>query len=97
MYILTAEWIPFGPNILLYLNDRLGSAEQTNGGIISGYLDKTVEATTLFDNYDKNGTTYLNKIYHYDESRHVNFSAHVEKTHEDEFDDEIWYKFKSLA
>ena len=44
--------MPFGPNILLYLNDRLGSAEQTNGGIISGYLDKTVEATKLFNDYD---------------------------------------------
>ena len=79
VYILTSEWIPFGPNIMLYLNDRLGSAEQTNGGILSGYLDRAVESSTLYNDYNNSSTTYLNKVYHYDESRHVNFSAHVDK------------------
>ena len=79
VYILTSEWIPFGPNIMLYLNDRLGSAEQTNGGILSGYLDRAVESSTLYNDYNNASTTYLNKVYHYDESRHVNFSAHVDK------------------
>ena len=79
VYILTSEWIPFGPNIMLYLNDRLGSAEQTSGGILSGYLDRAVESSTLYNDYSNASTTYLNKVYHYDESRHVNFSAHVDK------------------
>ena len=74
VYILTSEWIPFGPNIMLYLNDRLGSAEQTNGGILSGYLDRAVETSTLYNDYNNASTTYLNKVYHYDESRHVNLA-----------------------
>ena len=70
VYILTSEWIPFGPNIMLYLNDRLGRPNKQRWNFIR-VLDRAVESSTLYNDYNNASTTYLNKVYHYDESRQL--------------------------
>ena len=79
VHILTGEWVPFGPNILSYLNERFGAVEHTNGGIFSGIVDRAPEGTRLVRNQSKH-TCYLNQVTHHNPMSHINFTSIVRPT-----------------
>lgn len=45
--LMVGEWIPFGPNQIVLLNDRLGSLERCQGGLFTSELDAAPTSTTL--------------------------------------------------
>jgi hypothetical protein len=42
--VLMGEWIPFGENQILALNDKLGSAERVQGGLLTAIVDDEPES-----------------------------------------------------
>ncbi|CEG40393.1 uncharacterized protein PHALS_10596 [Plasmopara halstedii] len=45
--LMVGEWIPFGPNQIVLLNDRLGSLERCQGGLFTSELDGAPTSTSL--------------------------------------------------
>lgn len=45
--VMVGEWIPFGPNQIVSLNDRLGSLERCQGGLFTSELDLAPTSTRL--------------------------------------------------
>ncbi|RLN89200.1 hypothetical protein BBJ28_00019204 [Nothophytophthora sp. Chile5] len=45
--VMVGEWIPFGPNQIVSLNDRLGSLERCQGGLFTSELDDAPTSTSL--------------------------------------------------
>ncbi|KAL3672173.1 hypothetical protein V7S43_002836 [Phytophthora oleae] len=45
--LMVGEWIPFGPNQIVLLNDRLGSLERCQGGLFTSELDEAPTSTSL--------------------------------------------------
>lgn len=45
--VMVGEWIPFGPNQIVTLNDRLGSLERCQGGLFTSELDDSPTSTCL--------------------------------------------------
>ncbi|KAF4321992.1 hypothetical protein BBO99_00003277 [Phytophthora kernoviae] len=45
--LMVGEWIPFGPNQIVSLNERLGSLERCQGGLFTSELDKAPTSTSL--------------------------------------------------
>lgn len=45
--VMVGEWIPFGPNQIVSLNDRLGSLERCQGGLFTSELDDSPTSTCL--------------------------------------------------
>ncbi|EEY57360.1 uncharacterized protein PITG_11208 [Phytophthora infestans T30-4] len=45
--LMVGEWIPFGPNQIVLLNDRLGSLERCQGGLFTSELDDAPTSTSL--------------------------------------------------
>lgn len=48
--VMVGEWIPFGPNQIVTLNDRLGSLERCQGGLFTSELDLNPTSTRLYLN-----------------------------------------------
>ncbi|KAJ8561765.1 hypothetical protein ON010_g7914 [Phytophthora cinnamomi] len=46
--LMVGEWIPFGPNQIVLLNDRLGALERCQGGLFTSELDDAPTSTSLF-------------------------------------------------
>ncbi|RLN60583.1 hypothetical protein BBJ29_002846 [Phytophthora kernoviae] len=45
--LMVGEWIPFGPNQIVSLNERLGSLERCQGGLFTSELDTAPTSTSL--------------------------------------------------
>lgn len=45
--VMVGEWIPFGPNQIVTLNDRLGSLDRCQGGLFTSELDAAPTSTCL--------------------------------------------------
>ncbi|GMF20964.1 unnamed protein product [Phytophthora fragariaefolia] len=45
--LMVGEWIPFGPNQIVLLNDRLGALERCQGGLFTSELDEAPASTSL--------------------------------------------------
>merc|ERR1711871_271339 len=69
--VLVGEWIPFGSNQIVALNEKLGAADRCQGGMFTGEADKDPSGTQ-FD--VPQGLTDV-KILDYDETQFINFEA----------------------
>ena len=74
-YVLTmvGEWIPFGSNQIVALNERLGAMDRCQGGLFTSVVDKNPTATS-FD--VPPGLTQVT-ILDYDFVRFINFEAEI--------------------
>ena len=68
---MVGEWIPFGSNQIVALNEKLGAADRCQGGMFSGETDKDPSGTQ-FD--VPQGLTDV-RVLDYDETQFINFEA----------------------
>jgi hypothetical protein len=68
---MVGEWIPFGSNQIVALNEKLGASDRCQGGMFTGEADKDPSGTQ-FD--VPAGLTDV-KILDYDETQFINFEA----------------------
>ena len=71
--LLVGEWIPFGPNQLVQLNGKLGSADRVQGG----YLTTNVEADDVVAMLEVPAGLTRVQILDHDQTRFVNLEAEV--------------------
>jgi hypothetical protein len=72
--LLVGEWIPFGSNTIVALNDKLGTADRCQGGMFTGEADKNSGGTVLFQPRQEGPNTVV-KILDYDLTECINFEA----------------------
>jgi len=70
---LVAEWIPFGANQIVALNERLGAMDRCQGGLFTAMVDKSPNDTKF---QVPVGLTQV-KILDFDMVRHINFEAEI--------------------
>ena len=70
---LVAEWIPFGANQIVALNERLGAMDRCQGGLFTAMVDKSPNDTKF---QVPVGLTQV-KILDFDIVRHINFEAEI--------------------
>lgn len=70
---LVGEWIPFGSNQIVALNERLGSMDRCQGGLFTSLIDDR-PTDTLFE--VPPGLTQV-RILDYDPVRFINFEAEI--------------------
>eukprot|EP01048_Picozoa_sp_COSAG05_P008243 COSAG05_NODE_619_length_8315_cov_5.484421_7_plen_631_part_00 len=71
--MLVGEWIPFGSNQIVALNDKLGSADRCQGGMFTGKADEDSNGTRLAV---PPGSTSV-RILDFDETTFINFEAEI--------------------
>ena len=71
--VICAEYIPFGSNQLLQLNQNMGSTERVQGGFISNIIDGNASGTTLELSPELTSVEVLD----YTETNHINFEAEI--------------------
>lgn len=71
--IIVAEYIPFGANQILTLNNNVGSTERVQGGYVSNVLDDDSSGTALEISNDMTRVEVLD----YTQSSHINFEAEI--------------------
>ena len=71
--LLIGEWVPFGSNHIVSLNDKLGSAERIQGGLFTSEVDSE------FDPLLQQAVTGLTsvKILDFDQVFHLSFEAEI--------------------
>ena len=75
VYALVVEWIPFGANQIVGLNDRLGSLDRCQGGFFTNMVDQDPTST----NFDMSaGSNTMVKILDYDFVKYINFEAEID-------------------
>ena len=70
---MVGEWIPFGSNQIVALNEKLGSADRCQGGMFTGSVDTDSGGTKLAL---PPGSTSV-RILDYDETTFINFEAEI--------------------
>jgi hypothetical protein len=70
---IIGEWIPFGPNQIIALNDRLGAKDRCQGGLFTSILDANPTDTKV--SMVENLTQV--SILDFDFSRFINFEAEI--------------------
>lgn len=71
VYALIGEWVPFGSNQIVALNERMGALDRCQGGILTSYVDKSPTDTQLRVPV---GQTQV-RILDFDFVRFINFEA----------------------
>ena len=71
--IIVAEYIPFGANQIVQLNQNLGSTERVQGGFFTAKVDENAAGTQL---EVEPGLTSIN-ILDYSPTNHINFEADI--------------------
>ncbi|EKX53681.1 hypothetical protein GUITHDRAFT_91880 [Guillardia theta CCMP2712] len=71
--ILVGEWIPFGPNQIVALNERLGAMDRCQGGLFTSKIDKDPTSTQF---QVPTGLTQV-RILDYDLTHCINFEAEI--------------------
>ncbi|KAJ0394284.1 hypothetical protein ATCC90586_000740 [Pythium insidiosum] len=77
--VMVGEWIPFGRNQIVMLNDRLGSLERCQGGLFTSELDQHPTRTTL--HLDPGLTKIAITDFEFDS--YTNFEADIHAPHGD--------------
>eukprot|EP00941_MAST-03F_sp_MAST-3F-sp1_P005659 g5659.t1 len=77
--VLIGEWIPFGANQIVALNERLGALDRCQGGLFTSIVDEN-PTETQFD--VPPGLSNL-KILDFDFSRFINFEAEIKYPEDD--------------
>lgn len=77
--ILVGEWVPFGSNQIVALNDKLGSTERVSGGLFTATVDDKPETSGFEINP---GLTNVD-ILDFHLTRHINFEAEINYPEED--------------
>ena len=73
MQTLVAEWIPFGANQIVGLNERLGALDRCQGGFFTSMVDENPTDTKMSV---PQGNTNV-KILDFDFVRFINFEADI--------------------
>ncbi len=71
--IIVAEYIPFGANQIVQLNNNVGSTERVQGGFISPDVDDSAGGTSMTDDHDLTSVDILD----YTLTHHINFEAEI--------------------
>ncbi len=71
--LIVAEFIPFGSNHIVQLNNTIGSNERVQGGFISSIIDERSSETTVEMNADLTSVDILD----YTLTNHINFEAEI--------------------
>lgn len=71
--VMIGEWIPFGANQIVALNDKLGATERVQGGLFTALVDEEPTGTQF---EVTPGLTSV-RILDYDLTKHLNFEAEV--------------------
>ena len=71
--IIVAEYIPFGANQIVQLNNNVGSTERVQGGFISSSMDEDSAATTIETAHELTSIEILD----YTLTNHINFEAEI--------------------
>jgi WD repeat-containing protein 35 len=79
VHVMVGEWIPFGSNQIVALNERLGAMDRCQGGLFTAVVDKH-PTQTQFD--VPPGLTQVT-ILDYDFVRFINFEAEINYPEED--------------
>ena len=79
VHVMVGEWIPFGSNQIVALNERLGAMDRCQGGLFTAVVDKN-PTQTQFD--VPPGLTQVT-ILDYDFVRFINFEAEINYPEED--------------
>ena len=69
--VIVAEFIPFGANQIVALNNNLGSTDRVQGGFFTAMIDESAQNTKLAV---KPGLTNIS-ILDYSLTEHINFEA----------------------
>ncbi|DBA00171.1 TPA: hypothetical protein N0F65_007796 [Lagenidium giganteum] len=77
--VLVGEWIPFGSNQIVTLNDRLGSLERCQGGLFTSELDDAPTSTSL---HVAPGLTKI-AIVDFEFESFTNFEADIHAPHDE--------------
>ena len=72
-HVLVGEWIPFGANQIVALNDKLGAADRCQGGMFTGALDSDPTSTSFKVPVGLTSVTILD----YDSTKFINFEAEI--------------------
>ncbi len=73
VHLMVGEWIPFGANQIVALNDKLGASERVSGGLFTALVDEEPTGTQF---EVASGLTSVS-ILDFDLTRHINFEAEV--------------------
>ena len=73
--LLVGEWIPFGSNQVVALNDRLGSGERCQGGFLTALTDDKPDSMHYQQAEDIDLTEVL--LLDFSPETYVNFEAEV--------------------
>eukprot|EP01052_Picozoa_sp_SAG31_P014017 SAG31_NODE_858_length_11437_cov_38.887049_3_plen_844_part_00 len=73
--VLIGEWIPFGSNQVVALNDRLGSGERCQGGFLTALSDDDPQAMQ-FEQHEQSSLTEV-QLLDFSPETYVNFEAEV--------------------
>lgn len=79
VHVMVGEWIPFGPNQIVSLNDRLGSLERCQGGLFTSELDEAPTSTCL---HIHPGLTKI-AVIDFEFDCFTNFEADIHMPHEE--------------
>jgi len=71
--VLVGEWVPFGSNQIVSLNDKLGSTERVQGGLFTATVDDKPETS----NFEINPGLTSVQILDFNLTRHINFEAEI--------------------
>ncbi|GMH61500.1 hypothetical protein TrVE_jg7076 [Triparma verrucosa] len=71
--IIVAEYVPFGANQIVQLNNNVGSTERVQGGFISPDIDDNAGGTSMTDDHDLTSVDILD----YTLTHHINFEAEI--------------------
>ena len=73
VYVLVGEWIPFGANQIVALNEKLGSADRCQGGMFTGQVDKDSSSS----NFQVDPGLTKVSILDFDDTKFINFEAEI--------------------
>ena len=71
--VIVGEWIPFGANQIVALNDKLGSADRCQGGMFTGELDTDASSSAF---KVEPGLTQVS-ILDFNDTKFINFEAEI--------------------
>ena len=71
--MIVAEYIPFGSNQIVQLNNNVGSSERVQGGYISNVIDGDSSRTSL----ELSPQLTLVEVLDYTQTNHINFEAEI--------------------
>ncbi len=71
--LIVAEFVPFGPNQIVQLNNTIGSNERVQGGYISSRVDERSSETTVEMSAELTSVDILD----YTLTNHINFEAEI--------------------